>query len=253
MVECEIPVGIQIGETQVSFNEIYQTFAATQHGDQLRRNVRYGTFRPTEVPQTIWERHLGPDVNNLRHLYLSVGLTKSFLAGNANPPVHWTGRITDEAKFNAEEQALLLFTAVTHDWAEAETGDIAYPLKTVSDEEQEMVILERLIDAVLGDKQNRSSIAQLTRQVQAVLSDKKSKLGKAFNAIERGGYVRTGIRAWHESRRTEGTLAESLQKMGREVVIHHIPVVKGYAEVYPATDTFLTYHSATISAICPEQ
>src|SRR5207248_10045374 len=60
-------------------------FAKTKYGQTLKSNVRYSSFKTPDIPNEIWEKTLGSDVNNLTHLTLTRGLMGSFLRHCANP------------------------------------------------------------------------------------------------------------------------------------------------------------------------
>lgn len=123
-------------------------------------------------------------------------------------------------------------------------GDIPYPIKTQQNEEEEMRYLGAFIVRVLG-----KSYKAVVPDIQRVLTDKESKLGRAFNAIEKIGYVRTGIRAWQESKRVNGVLGERFIDMGYTVVPRSLADLVAYSEEYHPVLLFLSANRAVISEV----
>lgn len=249
MVENPVPTSIRIGRQQFKFQEIHNMFAETKYGRKLQSNVRFHPFKPESMPNTEWQSLLGMDVNNLDHCLLSYVLTRSFLTSCQNFPQVWVGPLNKDAVFSRSDQERLLFTATVHDWAESIVGDIPYNQKTDADEAKELVILEGLIQAILGNRRTNGDLKSLTEDVLETLKDKQSKTGKAFNAIERAGYVRTGIRAWQQIDRVDDPLADNFYHLGKRVITANTSHLRSYAQIYPPMMTFLNHHALTINAI----
>lgn len=241
---------MELGSTQLDLKQIHRQFAATSYGVTLGENIRFSPFKPAHVTNKEWERTLGPDVNNLLHLPLSHRLTDIFLMNCAASDTEAT-----EAVFSDDEREVLLFTATVHDWGEAVVGDIPFHEKSEEDEQQEMVILKDMLPEVLGGTHSREQVSYYADSAIAVLSDRKSKLGRAFNAIEIAGYVRTGIRAWHQSKQVNGELSPALFKMSQKVVSDHVEKLSAYAEIYPPIKSYVEHHQNTFISIydasCP--
>lgn len=252
MKEIGIPTHFPINGQSIAFSELNKKFAATHYGEKLRNNIRYGPFKPSGLSNTQWEKILGADVNNFNHLNLSLGLTKSFLIGCEKPQKKWDGKVPDKAIFTAKEKETLLLTAAVHDWAEAVIGDIPFPDKKKSDEEMEMVYLRQIVHEVVGEGNHEKECNELADTIESVLTGKDGKLSKAFNAIERVGYTRTGLRAWHSSRKHSGAVRDSLENMGLQVVIDHLPTIIAHGEHYPPVDSFVRHHESTITGLIIE-
>lgn len=239
-------------EDGMSFVEISKQFNASKYGEILRSNVRYWTFKPEDIQSSQWEKLLGADVNNLNHLQVSLGIAKSFLTHCETPGSSWKGEVPQEATFSRQEKATLQLTALVHDWGEAIIGDIPMPQKTKDDEEREMVALRGIVYDVLGNKGGRNFCEEASSHVIEVLTDTSSKLGKAFNAIEQVGYARTGLRAWKESKKADGPIKSALENLTDNVVPNAVSKLVSYADVYPAVDTYLTYHTKNVDQIFEE-
>lgn len=244
-----LPTNIKLSGKEKPFKKIFITFAKTNYGKTLRSNIRFHEFIPDGMSKEAWLKTLGGDVSNLYHLAVSLENTKYFLSVCSNPHTKWHSRVPKEARFTLEEQRNLLFTSVIHDWAEAIIGDIPVTSKKETDEDQEMVVLRRLMHEILGDGKDSKKIDSLANTVQTILTDKSTKLGQAFNAIERMGYLKTGMRAWYTSKKVDGELKKRLNRLAQRVVTIHSLKLLGYTEVYPAIDAYLIYRKKAISEI----
>lgn len=93
---------------------------------KLAQQTRYNPFKPNSVSNEEWKQIFGAHVNNLDHMALSFGITRSFLDHCANPRSNWQGPIPEQAQLTNTVHNNLLITSVTHDWAESVVGDIPY-------------------------------------------------------------------------------------------------------------------------------
>jgi len=195
-------------ENQISLNrleigpiELNRLFSESEYGKKLGSGTRFGFFKPQATTNEEWEKILGVDVNNLKHLRLSYGLARAFTKYSENLPESWVGEIPEDARFNDEERADLELAAIIHDWGESITGDITYDHKSLEDSEKESEAFKEILTQVFADRLT----PELTRKIEHLLSDvilpkeHNSKLSRAFNAIERAGYFRTAIRSWKEA------------------------------------------------------
>jgi hypothetical protein len=164
--------------------EIHEEFEKTDFGKVLASRVRYERYKPAEVTNECWVELLGADVNNLTHLTLTYGLTQDFV------------RLTDQLQpdyLSEDEGQILQIAALIHDWAESIVGDVSFGDKTDRDEQEERQAFEsHVAEFYTGD-----AISLIDRARKEVVFDHtgESKLGGAFNAIERVGYLRTALRA----------------------------------------------------------
>lgn len=241
-----LPKGILVAGQQIPFNNIFTKFSKTEYGKILKSNIRFSFFKPKNIPLKVWEDALGKDVSNLYHLYVSLQITRSFLYHCNYPTYTWNRKISREAKFTVEEQKILLFTSVIHDWAEAVIGDIDLTIKKETDEDKELIILKQMVYEILGKGKDYKELNYLTENATSILKDKTSKLGRAFNAIEKIGYLRTGMKAWYQSRRIEGELNKKLKNLASRVVTVHTPMLIEYAEIYPPVFSYLVYRQKPI-------
>ena len=207
----EIPVGVNIGDEVVRFGQIHRAFAVTEHGQKLARSTRYDRYKPDGITNEKWERVLGVDVNNLKHLQLTYGLTRRFIEYTANPSRLWQKAVSAQAQFTPEEQEDLLLAATVHDWAEAVVGDKMFDLKTRAEEDEELAVLQTMVQNLYRREEAQVIILRIDNVINTVIKDRNTKLGRAFNAIERVGYLRTALRAWQKSREADEELRTGLQ------------------------------------------
>ncbi len=224
---------------QISFGAVHERYAKSPYGQKLEQDVRFRWFKAESVSNSDWEDLLGSDVNNLRHLNQSYGLARRFIMRNHNPGISDRGSVSPDALFTPKEQQLFLFTAIAHDWAEAEVGDIQFGTKSETDAESENMILRRIIGEMLPDVDPTES-QLLGDQVVGILDDTSSKLGKAFHVVERLGYLRTGLTAWKKSQEMAGDEQHGLQLLTLNVTGRHVPHLLSYKETYPAVGSFFT-------------
>ena len=165
--------------------DIHRAFAETEYGQTLAAKVRYERYKPADVSNERWAELLGADVNNLTHMPLTYGLTRSM--------VHAL-RESQPGFLTTNEEQLLLTAALIHDWGEALVGDITYSDKTADDEIEE----SRQLDSILNEfsAHEAAEVQDLIAQAKAeVIFSPESRLGHVFNTVERVGYMRTALRA----------------------------------------------------------
>jgi hypothetical protein len=236
MPDHNLPDGItdQNG-AEIRFLDVHRAFAETPMGQALASNARYDRYRPDSIPPEEWERLLGRDVNNLRHMPLTYELAEAFLKG------------TPDARLSASEIQTLLLTAIVHDWAEADPdlGDITYDLKLDSDEKKESQILALMLRNRLGEILSPETLGSIHKTV----FDRTGKLGETFNAIERLGYLRTALNAWRSTDNPfhSAELTDSLEWLCSNVLGNQIEALLGYAMKYPPVAQFLSDSERTIS------
>ena len=249
MKEYRLPTHFQFDGQQIAFGDLHKRFAATEYGEKLKGSIRYEPFKPSEMPNAQWEKLLGADVNNFNHLNVTLGLMKSFLAGCAKARSELGGNIPDAIHFSEHDEKVLMVTAITHDWAEAVIGDIPFFEKTELDEKKEVKIYRTMVHEIVGRGKNSAESDRLADEVEDVLVNKNSKRGKAFNANEKVGYTRTGLRAWDQSFEANNPLKDKLEFMGVKVVSNHMPDVLPYSKIYPPIDSYLRFHSKKITTL----
>jgi hypothetical protein len=217
---------------------IHHAFAETDFGKKLGANVRYGVYKPADVSNQRWRELLGIDVNNLGHLQLSGNLAKAF---THDMDLHQPDFFKDD------ERDLLEVAALTHDWAEAVVGDINYGDKTSEHEAEERAQFEQNLAAFFTGKEEWLE-ELIQRALDEVIFSPDTKLGVAFNAIERVGYVRTALRA---AERVENDEAEECEEGFRwlvaDVFSRHISKLIEYAGVLPPVKTYLNNQETKIS------
>lgn len=231
------PISFQQNGEDITFRSIHDQFASTQWGRTLNESVRYNRYRSEDMPPSEWESLLGADVNNLDHMWLSYGIARQFIRySNAN-----------SAYFSEEEQTDILLAATIHDWGEAIVGDTSYDQKTEKQEIDEMDRIHSLVK-MMWETKPRNERGRVHKVINTVIEDSTTKTGRAFNAIERIGYLRTGIRAFKLSKLPElDHLHANLQLLTNNVFLNQLPSLLQYAREYPAVHTFLDRNKEIIT------
>jgi len=209
---------------------IHTHFSATPHGVALANAVRYERYKPEDTDNREWTKRLGPDVNNLGHMWETLSLAARFIeATDALAPHTYT----------SEQKDLLLTAAVTHDWAEAVVGDITYSQKTTADAQKEDAAFANMLDDYNGPA--RTTIARACAEI-IFNDDFKQPLPAAFNAVERIGYMQTALRAMHSTVHDQSTTPElrvGMHWLAADVVKNQISPLMAYAAWQPATKQYL--------------
>jgi hypothetical protein len=234
------------------FQKVQQTFTNSEFGPPMAAINRYDRYRSNSVSVDRWREWFGADVDGLKHLKLTYYLAKGFLI-ECKKPFSWPGEVPEEASFSSQEQEVLLLAALVHDWGEAIAGDVSYALKETTDKQIEVKaqkgIARKLFaeeDLVFWDKLN---------QALSITQESDSKLGQAFNMIERLGYLRTGVLAWQRGSQTESLGPKEANKLfwlTADVLINQISALINKAQVYPPVLKYFQQMKPLISAAFEE-
>jgi len=237
MKNMEVPVSIKSDNKDVGFGEINNEFSSTEYGQKLVNSVRWDRYKPSDVPNIEWEKLLGVDANNFKHLRLTYGIARQFIKYSDQLSDSLKDEELEDHQLNQKEQEDLLLAAIVHDWAEAVTGDHSYDLKTQKDEETEFEEFKKLTGTIYKDKEEL--LSRINFVTDTIIKDTDSKLGKMFNIIERVGYLRTGLRSWEKTKETSGDLKVNLEWLTSNVVANQISKLIQYSETYPAVALYL--------------
>ncbi len=234
-----LSTNIHINGCPIPLADIHARFASSELGQNLREKVRFGRYKPEGIPNSEWQRLLGADANNLQHMPLTYGITRQFLyyCQNADS-VQFPN--TDVYTFTPQEQDDMMLAARSHDWGEAIEGDHMFDQKTKEHEEAE----GKSIRIIFGNLFNGTAPyieERIANVFKEVVEDRTSHTGRAFNAIERIGYLRAGLRAFDlsESQGLNGELQTALQWAANNVLLNQIPTLLDYAHLYPPVHVFL--------------
>lgn len=217
--------------------EIHTAFEATEYGQILANNIRYARYKPEAVTNERWVELLGADVNNLTHLTLTYGLAVDFIRSmEQNQP----------GFFEADEVDRLKVAALTHDWAEAIVGDTSYGDKTADHEQQEQTAFREHFRNFADGR--ISSLIDDARSGIIFDHNGTSKLGRAFNAIEKVGYMRTALRAsGHIANNTAPECDAGLRWLVADVLVNQPESLIGHAENFVPIKHYLQNQSTLIS------
>lgn len=236
----EIPDGIESGSKKVEFGKIHRDFSSTEFGHKLADNIRYERYKPDITTNQEWEKILGVDVNNLKHLKLSYGLARQFIRYSTETPSISINKDLSEEALNTKEQEDLLLAAIVHDWAEAIVGDTSYDLKSKIQEDKEYEELKKMTHGMFNEGDDEL-LNRIHFVIDTVIKDTNTKLGKMFNAIERIGYLRTALRSWRESKQAEPALElqKGLHWLTSNVLSGQITKLLEYSKIYNPVKVFL--------------
>lgn len=229
----KIPTSIKLNGNTYRFIDIYGKFSTSKYGKKLERCIRWKRYNTGNLTNAKWEKLLGPDANNLKHLKLTYDQTREFIA---------------RSMFSTKEQEDLLLGAIIHDWAEAVIGDLTFDLKTEAGRNAEYRALKKIAEEIFPEERHKKFLERMQKIIYEVVSDGERKLGKAFNAIERIGYLTTGIRAWRESKKAKGETKNGLLWLANNVLSGQVIKLIEYSEIYPAVFEELKKNASIINS-----
>lgn len=221
--------------------DVFRHASNTLYGRKLSGEIRFAPMKPDEVSAVEWTDALGYDVDNLKHMPVTLGLTKWFLAGQKKD-----GHVSD-IYFSPYEETSMCLASSIHDFAEAIVGDESALTKTAAFEKKEMLILRIMMLEIFSVEPVLAT--RIQEAIGDVLEDKTSKLGRAYGFVERMGYVRTAAIAWEQADAKPEPFSGALRELARDVVGHNVPKLVTVASEYPAINEFLTLHASTFEAI----
>ena len=248
--EISLPKGINTEKGIIPFRQIRHLFETSIYGTVLGNQTRYDRYKPDGLQNSEWERLLGADANNLKHLPLSYGLTRSFISYCINAPDFGDEKNSHMINFTSEDTEILLLAAISHDWAEAIVGDKMFDLKTDKEEKEERT-LHKILSHEIIDGLESNVLSEIMDEANYVSGDRYSKLGQAFNAIERLGYLRTALRAWEQTKKlnqeSDKILINKLHWLINNVFLNQIKKLLEYSQIYPPVKLYLKNMEKNIS------
>jgi len=212
------------------FIEMRQKIYSSSIGQKLNDSVRWERYNLDNLPNPEWQQILGFDANNLRHMHFIDRITIAFTSAQNK---------TQPGYFNQGEINSLRTTANVHDLPEAFTGDKTFELKTDDDEDIELQNMTRILNEI-GIVQDLQQITQINN----IIKDKTSKLGKSFNAIERLGYLRTGIVAF---RKNPNHQKLNFDWISQNILLNQIPKLIEYSQEFTMVQEVFNKHQQEIS------
>lgn len=221
---------------EIGFQDIHRRFADSHFGKYLASQSRYKRYKPDFISDEQWcQAPLGADMNNLSHMALILGLAREFLK-HQKP----------ETALNRTDSQILMLASITHDWAEAITDDKMFDQKSPTEDADEATMMMFLLKKTLGSRLSPETLMQVYKTVK----DRNTRLGAVFNAIERVGYMRSGLNAWSASQKkgriiegldveAEAELREAYQWMASNVAGNQTEALLKYAEKYYPVETYM--------------
>jgi 5'-deoxynucleotidase YfbR-like HD superfamily hydrolase len=225
---------------------IEQAIRAWQHSRKLESKIRWNHRRPDTLSIEDWADPLGPDANNMEHLFVTAQIAKFFIEQG----------YSDGTDINDELGKTVILVAYVHDLQEyldknsdGKGGDIASMLKNHEDEFQEIIELEYILRQdftdVINDKERESIIGCLRDRHSE--NGSQTEAGLIFDLVEKCGYLKTGQIAQrnldYDLARPEAT--RPYQRISSFSVFKNIPLL--FEQIhYKAVEMFLLQHSDSI-------
>jgi hypothetical protein len=223
--------------TSVDRQRLHDVYAQTPAGEYLSQRARYDAYRPASTSVEEWQDLLGADVNNLDHMLVTVQVASTFLRLSRMQETPNTA-----SPFSTDDENDLLLAAAIHDWGEGVEGceDIIWRKKTKDDDLRErdaMHIVVQDVAARYSDDEHEKAdvLSQLERVADEIVFNRESRLGRAFDAIERVGYLRTAVRSWREQADVKNSdMMDTLQWISADVLaLHTIPLLSHSQDHFP--------------------
>lgn len=232
-----------------SYNELHNAFVESVYGQCMSGHIRFERFKPAHINNEQWRDLLGGDVDITQHMPVTYGMSRAFLNYYRNHAQENGNGV----EFSEEDEHILLLAAMTNNWGESRTGNISYDQKTVDIEKEEKDAYREIFTELQED-----TIDVKERMlVERTIFENDTKLGRAFDAIQKTGYLRTALLAFEASRKTDDeVLAEHLQWLCGNVLSNQITILIEYSKSYPPVRAFLEDRRELISeafdSITPE-
>lgn len=212
--------------------------AESNYGQLLRENVgaRYKMWAWSDQARFI--EVMGPDVDPVLHgAHQAETVVKPFVEFQ---------NVSDRPHFTYEEANLLYITNLLHDAHEGLTGDIPKPDKTPESDAQELRINRQVVSELMGWRNGHP----LLEGMQQIMGDVAgtTRIGRAFEAIERAGYLQTGLRAWSMRNHSQLNFSERFRTvaMGRIVSLDSAAHLLKYANEFPYVDHLLSTNAPAL-------
>lgn len=233
------------GQRYNIISDIQRLYADTPAGFRLSYEQVRWPYRPEDVSMYEWQssRILGADANNFKHGALTVGEARWLMKQQNNSD--------SEIKFDKDDQEIICAISQMHDTPEGLTkkGDVPYEKKTLQDVKNEELVMGRGIIEALGDSGDNRYLAYWVNYYLSEEGIKKTIIGEFFNAVEKFGYVRTGLQAWKKSREfinSRPILSDNLTLIANNVLINNLPTLIKYSSKYVGIKTYLQIQKDTI-------
>ncbi|MBD3244616.1 MAG: hypothetical protein GF335_01335 [Candidatus Moranbacteria bacterium] len=245
-----IPTKIFDGVKYISFNDLHNLFVQSNYGRIMIAKIRYERYKPWNLDAKEWEKLLGPDVNNLKHLWVVYKLARNFINDQIYAPKEFKNRTKGEFfSYNQAETESILLASLIHDWGEAEIGDITFEKKDKNKnlKQDEIVALRKIAANLINDGSEGILLDKINEVIdRVILKSSSSRIGRAFNAVERQGYLLNGVKAWNlsKSKSMEFELSDKLKWLSNNVFLNQIPALVEYSKIYyPIYKTLLDKRS----------
>ena len=214
---------------QLEASEVYRV---------LQDRSRWDPFRHEETDELLWHE-LNPDFNNAQHLHITAQLGADICLKDG---------------YDTTTTDAVVLTGLVHDAAEAVTGDINFNLKSATDTDDEVTILDQLVASGKLPLTDEELATVKEVMLDSQRAEPETEAGLAFKLSEYVGYLRTGLQSWHDagdaSKIVTAAQRQNLRWLAVDPIANALPVIVKYA-VYgsSAMQEFLEREAPTIAEI----
>lgn len=189
----------------------FEWLQAWQHAPDLAKQTRWSTFRPDHISTEEWQKIIGYDANNLRHMELQRSIVRQMQDWLHDTSLRLTPR----------ESSLISAVAIHHDLGELKVGDKQGQWKTKQDASEEYAELRNILATDypfnLISQEMREDMLEVLGQADSQYPD--SVVAQMFKVSEYIGYTRTMLRMWHAAQNGihDAIITEHLQFLVQNV------------------------------------
>lgn len=234
---------VEKGSFQSLLIRFFETFKSSNSGQILFKRIRYKKYKPVYLSDKEWQEVLGSDINTLLHNLNIYNITLEFLDEYSKE---------NECDLNEHEKDLLFLAAIIHNWGEASGPEIPCDLKTIEDERKEISNLKdiTLTLSMIFCKHHFHEIElhkKCTEAIDKIITNKKSRLGQIFQAIEHIAYFEVAMTAWKKSLETQ-KLSKNLRWIVVNTWCKNFIRLMEFSKKYPHIKKIIKKHEASIDA-----
>jgi hypothetical protein len=229
----------------------FEWLQAWQHAPDLAKQTRWSTFLPDHISTEEWQRIIGYDANNLRHMELQRGIVRQMQ--------DWLHGAS--LRLTLHESSLISAVAIHHDLGELKVGDKQGQWKTEHDARTEYKELETILVTDypfnLISQKTREEMLEVLEQVDSQYP--ASNVAQIFKVSEYIGYMRTMLRMWYTAQKGthDGVITQHLQFLVQNVAastgsrLHEVSLSKHYDPRIQAyiLDTMKMYQNSLLEII----
>lgn len=213
--------------------KFFEAFKNSPEGKILKNRIRYKKYKPINTSNEKWQNILGIDINTIFHNLTIYHIAQEFTE-------------EPEISLSEEEKDLLFLSAIIHNWGEARGPEIPCDLKTKEEEKKEIERLKEITNQIAIEIFPEKKLYKKCLQViNEIITNKKTKLGRMFWAIEYFAYLETALSAWDQSLKNP-KIKENLQWIVVNTWCENFTQLMEFSKEYPLIKKTLKENINTI-------